>query len=433
MKWPRRVTRFAALIAAIFIIFQSFAFTAFAAWTGNTWQGQQWEGKSWNGTPWEGQEWSGNTWEGQEWQDSEPGEQKEWEGPPWDGTQWSSLPWYLQSSANGQSWTGNNWTGNGINGNGWNGTPFNGNGVNGNSWSSNPFSGNGFTGNGPFNGQYGGIPGINGAPFNQGGAQHAANPSDSSHKGPDGYKVTKYVVDTVINGQVKMVADAVKDGDAFNKNFLTRPNYLTRVAASGFKLGFDGALPADLILTGHDGTDKFYKVKDNLDKLRKFSQERAAAANVGNLAPAAGEVLREAAKVTKMTPLSKLNVATAGLSAGFAAVDTYKAYQSFKSAKTGTQKGEAVGGMIASTGDFLMNAGTMTAAFPGAQAVGAGIIVAGGILWGIGTATKLISRHWNKITGAARKFVSWRENTKKKIIGGGVKLLKAGFNALFSR
>lgn len=425
MKKYKRFNRLFAILAIILIVFQSSPLLIMAAdpWTGSTWKGDTWEGNTWKNKTWTGTEWDGQDWNGQDWQGNSKAGGETWNGSTWEGSKGSNTPWVVPPHKTTPS--------GGEGGNEWNSNPFNGN-----SWNNSPYNQDPFNLN-PYVNPYGNTPGVNGV-------QPGVNPSinepidqgETEQKDVDPYEVGKYIGDTVINGQVKMVAEAVKDPDKFNTTFPTRTNYLTRVAASGFKLGTDGSLPADMLTYGHDGVDKFFDVKNSLDDLRKISADRAAASSAGSIAATAvEEVAGSTSALQRMSPLSKLNVATAGISAGFAAVDTYKAYESLKTAKTGTEKGEAVGDMMAGGGDFLMSTGAIMAAIPipAVQAVGAGIVVAGGVLWAAGTATKLVSRHWNKIKGAATSFVKWRENTKKKIVSGGVKLLKAGIKSLFSR
>ncbi|MDW2879573.1 MULTISPECIES: hypothetical protein [Bacillaceae] len=442
MKYLRKL--FLSLVAVFVLIVTNpgvFALQAYAwdtwtnspAWSKPGWSTPpEWDEPKWSNPP----EWQEPSWDSPPEWNSEPG----WDTPPeWNNApKWENSPWVTPPEWNTDPGSSRDGPGKNPSGNGKEqpdpGSPS--------EYSpQNPGGNNNFIPGPPLNPDYQN-PGLetledlnqqNNPPAEQtGGQADNGQPDPNKENKPlDPYKVTKYVGDTIINGQVKMIHDAVKDPEKFNVNFPSRTNYLTRVAVNGFKLGFEGSVPADMLLYGHDSADKYFKVKDSLDTLRKA---RLALNDTSALSPASSSTLETASSVSKMSPLAKLNFATAGISAGFAAVDTYKGFKSIGDAKSGQEKGEAIGTTMASGGDFLMNAGTMMTAIPipAVQAVGAGVIMVGGALWAAGTATKLISRHWDKITGAAKKVVDFRNKARKKIVDTGVKLAK-GVISLFSR
>lgn len=80
-------------------------------------------------------------------------------------------------------------------------------------------------------------------------------------------------------------------------------------------------------------------------------------------------------------------------------------------ANGGKEKREAGGSLLQSSGEFFMNVGAGTAAFPGGQAVGAALLVGGALLWGVGTVVK----NWDKIKGFIRNPGKSLKNFGKQI------------------
>jgi hypothetical protein len=109
--------------------------------------------------------------------------------------------------------------------------------------------------------------------------------------------------------------------------------------------------------------------------------------------------------------LTKVNVATAAVGAGFAAYDTYQNIGKIKRAVSGTDKALAWGDLGQSTGNFLMSSSVVLAASGAGAPLAAGIFVVGAVLWTAGTVTKAwvnrkkiaasLKNSWNRVVKTA--------------------------------
>ena len=473
-KWVRIMS---ALIASLFLTFLPvFMPVAYAveAWTGNSWEGESWQGNSWDGSSlqWEGESWEGNSWQGESWQ-GDDWEGQGTEGSSWDGNSWSSVPWYLegwsQHGFTGDSWTGNpssgnswganGWNGNGYTGDAWQSQGWNGSSYNGNAWNQSGFQGNPYTGDAwsqsgfegsPYAGnnwsQYGYTgnpwlqPGYAGSPYagntwNSSGYSgspylvtpwllngYQPNVSPSNNKQSEtetpyydtnGYKVTEYIMGSVIGGQATMASE----GLAYQRHI---------EAGSTGKWDFGGRMYGDLLVNGFKlgGVDNFVtdsydagtKLFDGVKGYRDFQEARNLASGADELFDVRetlnstdnGSDLSRNGSISRiLSPpepvekaLSKLSLPAAALGAytsGAKTVDSFNnASDVMNSNASGADKTAAAAEVGENLGDTLMNAGTITAAvpIPGARAA-AGIMVAGGAgLWALSKGTKFIANNW---------------------------------------
>jgi hypothetical protein len=433
------------VIAALFIVlFQSFSIPVLATiqpWTGNPWSGDKWEGSPWDGADleWKGDSWEGNPWEGpttegNDWEgngtEGKGTEGNGTQGQDWSGYDWSNAPWYMDP------WLNNGWSPNGFSGNGTTGSPFSGNGTTGN-----PFSGNGFTGNGTngssFSGDYWSKNPFLNSPFppysplayNYNGSTEGFEGDPTDVKLPMGFEVAKYISNDVIGGQVNMIDSYMKFDFENNPNGF-RPNgtFFSTLMLNGVKLGLGENTPA--FVNGIADTQDFYTKTGDLIGAAKDYKIISDARNISS----AADDLRGAMTVTdnasdalsglsKVGAISKLNVATAAVGAGYSAVELgfngAKAYDVLNSNVAGNEKVSAVAEATGNFGDLLMNAGVVAAAVPGGQAAGAIMIAGGAAVWGASKLTKLVADNWNGIKKFAKDPVG---NTKKAIKKGWSKI-----------
>ncbi|WP_174614156.1 hypothetical protein [Virgibacillus ihumii] len=370
-------------LAIIFVIFQPVLTPlsyAVGPWEGNTWEGNPWEGNSWDGN---NLKWSGNTWSG----DS-------WEGNSWDGDSllWSGNPW------EGKSWEGNGTNGNGTNGNGTAGNGTNGDGTNGNGTEGNGTSGNGTNGNGTEGN------GTNGSGTNGNGTNNDIG-LEEYPKLPQEYNVGKYILNDVVMGQAKLIGDFqtyqnLKDL-GYNPKFNYGGRFYSNLLMNGVKLGVGNNAINSMYDTYTHVADGVKGVQD-FRTARKFATMADNAQDVANTA----DSLRDAANVAdNFTPpaapvgaLSKLNVAAAVVGTGVSAFETgykgAKAYDVLTSDASGAEKTSAVADATASLGNTLMNAGVVTSAIPGGQAIGAGMVAVGAGIWVVSKGVKLFADNW---------------------------------------
>ncbi|QTC41012.1 hypothetical protein I7V34_18275 [Bacillus sp. V3] len=415
------------MIALLIVLFQSFSFPIYASatiqpWKGNPWSGQEWKGQDWKGTPWDGKDlqWEGESWEGNPWKGKSTNG-NDWEGngtegqgtngqgtngQSWEGYQWTNAPWYMDPWLN-NGWTPNGFEGSPFSGNGTNGDPFSGNGTNGN-----PFAGNGTNGS-AFEGSTTSGNGNDGTSFE-------GNPTDV--KLPMGYEVAKYISNDVIGGQVNLASDFINFD--FTKNpegFRPNGTFFSSLVLNGVKVGLGDKTPwyVNGVADAHDGTlkaiDAVGAVKD-YKILKEASQLGDAVDGLRGAAQYSDDVL---SKLSKVGSISKLNVATAAIGAGYSAFELgfngAKAYDVITSDAAGNVKVSAGAEAASNAGDLLMNAGVIAAAFPGGQALGAGLIATGAVVWGASKLTKLVADNWSGVKKFAKHPI---KNTSKAIAKG---------------
>lgn len=379
----RFIKKIFAVLAILFVLFQSFTLPMVA----NA-QIQPWSGHSWSGTPWEGTPWQGNPWDGSPWEGTP------WEGGATDGSDWGSggtngqatpvqptdpsyyegMPWYL-----------NPWVTSGVSPYGFNGTP------------SNPL--------------YGG--GINGGPVQEG-ASPATGSVDTkksdSAKADDPiyspYDWIKFGVNDVGMSTLQTIAENnVQFSDLGQWNLKSKAFYVN-LAENTFKFS---TKDIGLLEVGADGIDvaKNYKeLRTNFSALQQAASitgtkispylsnpraivDAAKSIKMSNVVTSASGFAQTSASSFKaMAPLGKLNVVGAAVGAGFSAYDSYQNTVKLFKANTGEERVAAGADLAQSSGSLLMNVGAGVAAFPGGQVVGGALIAGGAALWLAGTAVK---------------------------------------------
>jgi hypothetical protein len=419
--------------ALLIVLFQSFSFPIYASatiqpWKGNPWTGQdwkgtpwdgkdlQWEGESWEGNPWEGKSTNGNDWEGNG-TDGQGTNGQGTNGQSWEGYQWTNAPWYMDPWLN-NGWTPNGFEGNPFTGNGTNGDPFSGNGTNGN-----PFAGNGTNGS-AFEGSTTAGNGTDGTSFE-------GNPTDV--KLPMGYEVAKYITNDVIGGQVNLISDFSSfDFEANPNGFRPGATFFSTLMLNGVKVGLGDKTPwyVNGIADAQDGT---LKTIDAVGAYKdyKIIQNARQAADAGRGIRGAFQVAENSeilSQLSKVGSISKLNIATAAVGAGYSAFELgfngAKAYDVLNSDVAGNKKVSAVAEATSNLGDLMMNAGVVTAAFPGGQAAGAVMIAGGAAIWGASKLTKLVADNWEGV----KKFAKNPIKSTSKAIGKGISKIKGWFS-----
>jgi hypothetical protein len=430
-------------IALLIVLFQSFSFPIYASATIQPWKGNPWTGQDWKGTPWDGKDlqWEGESWEGNPWEGNSTNG-NDWEGngtegqgtsgqgtngQSWEGYQWTNAPWYMDPWLN-NGWTPNGFEGSPFTGNGTIGDPFSGNGTNGN-----PFSGNGTNGN-PFAGN-----GTSGNAFE--GSTTAGNGTEGSSfegsptdvKLPLGYEVAKYISNDIIGGQVNLASDFMNfDFEANPNGFRPNATFFSSLMLNGVKVGLGDKTPwfVNGVADAHDGT---LKTIDAVGAYKdyKIIQNARQAADAGRGIRGAFQVADNSeilSQLSKVGSISKLNIATAAVGAGYSAFELgfngAKAYDVLNSDVAGNEKVSAVAEATSNFGDLMMNAGVVTAAFPGGQAAGAVMIAGGAAIWGASKLTKLVADNWSGV----KKFAKNPIKNTAKAIGKGISKIKGWFS-----
>lgn len=353
------------LFAIVFVLCQSFVppmTMASMSWTGNSWNGETWEGEIWNGEKWHSESW-----------DSGNGDRQEFSN---------------KGSDNGR-----------ING---------------------PSPGDGLL---PlYNNPY--------LPFQPslGAGNNNLVPLDESKvhetKGSSGeididlWDVASYIGNDVINGQVDFAVGILEQGDNIDfKSTFGGPNFFSTLILNGAKLPLGDRTPPwfDLVEDVHSGTGMA------IDLYEGYSGLSSAAGTVGYVVRTGTEMLPNVVNTARPVTgaLTKFNIATSAVSTGFSLVNTIKSagdtWDVMKSEAATTDKVAAGATTASDFGELVFNVGMTTAAFPGAQAAGLAIAVAGGAIWLAGKGVKWAANNWSSISestvGKAAKS-AWKGITK---------------------
>lgn len=197
-------------------------------------------------------------------------------------------------------------------------------------------------------------------------------PSDAS--GSKLYASLKFVLADVVNGQIKLVDDALRSGDDFKVGKSVFYNYLGKIGRSalGLFLPEDSAWKLGLdTWTGYDhGRDasKFY---------RAYQAHKALKEGYG-----LGKTLNDASKLASKLPkpLGKLTPWTAGIGIAFSGGEgIYNAYQAFQADNSSERMDYSVKA-VGNVGEILMSSAALVA--PAAPPVAAGLAIVGVLLWG---------------------------------------------------
>jgi hypothetical protein len=176
------------------------------------------------------------------------------------------------------------------------------------------------------------------------------------------------------------------------------------VLLNGLKLGVNNPI-VETVTFGIDAFDKGEMVVGAVQGARTATQASAVGATAMQGAAVAAPA---------MGALGKLNVATAAAGVVFGTVETYGeifgkggAVDTWNDSNaSGAEKTAEISDATASFGSTLMSAGVVTAAFPGAQAIGAGLVVAGAAIWGASKLTGYVAKNWTGIKNTASKVGS---------------------------
>jgi hypothetical protein len=254
-----------------------------------------------------------------------------------------------------------------------------------------------------------------------------------------GFEVAKYISNDVIGGQVNMIDGYMKFDFENNPNGF-RPNgtFFSTLMLNGVKVGLGENTPGfingisdthDFAIKAHEG----YQAANDLRILRAPERLSDAADVVrGAIDVSTGNpvdsITRVAPELSKVGSISKLNVATAAIGAGYSAVELgfngAKAYDVLNSNAAGNEKVSAVAEATSNLGDLVMNAGVVTAAIPGGQAAGAIMIAGGAALWGASKLTKVVADNWKGI----KKFAKDPIKNTGKAIKKGFEKIKSWFS-----
>jgi hypothetical protein len=202
---------------------------------------------------------------------------------------------------------------------------------------------------------------------------------------------------------------------------------------STYKLGVKGNVLGETI---GDGADLGFKSIETAKKLKEYRNYSEALKNA--LAERQGTLqnidmidnlesvddIKKGLQVQHFTPISKLNVGVAAVSAGYSAYETGKNIGKLITADTSKDRWLAGGDIGQSLGDTLMSASVVAGGTGVGAPVAAGLFIAGATLWAAGTITKMVvNRH--EIYKSAKKGYEKIKNTVSSVKEKGESLVKS--------
>lgn len=342
-------------MAIAFILFQSFIIPfSSAAWSGTPWRGEPWEGESWENKSWHGDSWQGDIGTGGEPQSGSPNGQSgnipDMENglpgigpvqPPY------KVPDYLPGHNHNRTDGNGNPT--------YPGVILPGSKIGGDSNSTHP----------------GGLlPGSSLSP----GPINSNAPSGGSEgiegNEPDTWKTIDFVGNTIINGQVSFTVDVLQQGDQFKpSSVFGRPNYLTNILVNGIKLGVGDGTWFDYVEDMNTAVDMGFGIYDTAEAYTLATRATSAADAATDIIPTVLNTGSTGASTLGI--LSKLNIATAGISTAFSAVNAVDSLietaDTFNSNAETSVKVSAGADTFSKIGETVFNAGLFACAIPGGQ------------------------------------------------------------------
>lgn len=368
----RFLVKICVLFAVVFVLCQSLLLPmvlATGAWTGNAWLGNSWNGEAWEGETWEGEKWQGDSWTSEA-SDSKQSPNNSGINDPVLGSE--LLPPYANNPY----------------------LPYR------------PSLGNG--NNHLFNDSL--LP--------PSGSKENVAKDNSGEQEIDPWDVASYIGNDVINGQVDFAVGILEQGDNVDlKSTFGGPNFFSSLILNGAKLPLGDRTPPwfDLVEDVHSGAGMAYDLYDG------YSGISSAAGTVGDVVRSGTEMLPNVVNVARPVSgaLTKFNIATSAVSTGFSLVNTINSagdtWDVINSEAAITDKVSAGATTASDFGELVFNVGMTTAAFPGAQAAGLAIAVAGGAIWLAGKGVKWAANNWSSISestvGKAAKS-AWKGITK---------------------
>ena len=375
------IQRVFVLMAIAFILFQSFIIPlSSAAWSGTPWRGEPWEGDSWENESWNGDSWQGDAGTGGGPQSGSPDGQSGnipdiENGVPGIGP--VQPPYKLPDYLPGDNYNRTDGNGNPA----YPGLISPGNKIGGGSNSTNP----------------GGLlPGSSLSP-----GPITSNPAGGgSSNEPSVLETVDFVGNTIINGQVSFTVDVLQQGDQFKPgSVFGRPNFLTNILVNGIKLGVGDGTWFDYVEDMNTAIDMGFGIYDTAEAYTLATRATSAADAATDIVPTVLNAGSTSASTLGI--LSKFNIATAGISTAFSAVNavnsligTVEIYNS--DAKT-SEKVSAGADTFSKFGETVFNAGLLASAIPGGQTAGLILAGVGAGMWVVGKGVKYVADNWENI------------------------------------
>lgn len=403
-KHFRRILAFVAIIILLTINCGPFALFAYAQSNALAWSEPVWGDPTWKEPVWE----NPSTWESvPEWKDS-----PEWKNSP----DWKGSPEWQQP--------------------GWDNTQNGSNNSGGESSNDPGQKGTNDQGDSKTNDKAGEESGKdNKNNDNKSSNKNNNNTNDSPSYGYDPnnegvgiYDGIKFVVNDGIGQQINLATEMLDPsmiGPDGNPQF-GKANSWKGFLVSGYKMVGQGTgndfmqLSGDAmdgVLKGKDAVEGINNIRSGIQSYRSIAGSQAQIGLMGKL--------RQSFTMTgPMSTLSKFNIATAAVGAGFSAYETGVNYKAWSNEKNFEKKTELAGKTISSFGETLMNLGAISASVPtpATQALGGALLITGGVLWAAGTGLQWINK-----TKVGRKIIKGTVDTVKNIGSN----IKKGIKSLF--
>ena len=246
-------------------------------------------------------------------------------------------------------------------------------------------------------------------------------------EGPSLYDINKYLHNDVLGGTVTyMEQNNIRNPGELFTDFSRGGPLARNLAFSTYKLGVKGHSFGEFVGDSIDGGQKINEARQKFVELVNYRRAVQAARaqetlqDIDNL-----NDIRQGLQATHFSPISKLNVGVAAVSAGYSAYETGQNIGKLIDADTSHDRWLAGGDLGQSLGDTLMSGSVIAGATGLGAPIAAGMFIAGAALWTAGTVTKMVinrkeiyksaKKTWNKVTDTASSLLGKGKSIAKSV------------------
>ncbi len=245
--------------------------------------------------------------------------------------------------------------------------------------------------------------------------QDGNDPEEPS--GPSLYDFNKYLHNDVLGNTFNyMEENNIRNPMDVFTDYNNNRGLMANMMYSTYKLGVKGDLVGETIADGVDLGIKGIEVKNKVKEIQNYRKALKTALdarsttlqNLDNIDDIRNldsiDDIKKGLQGTHFTPISKLNVGVAAVSAGYSAYETGKNIGKLITADNSKDRWLAGGDIGQSLGDTLMSASVIAGGTGVGAPVAAGLFIAGATLWAAGTITKMVVNH-KEVYKSAKKGI----------------------------
>jgi hypothetical protein len=255
--------------------------------------------------------------------------------------------------------------------------------------------------------------------------------------GPSLYDYNKYLHNDVLGKSFEyMESNNLQNPMDVFTDYNNNRGLMAHMMFSTYKLGVKGDVLGETIGDGADLGLKGIEVKKKITEIQNYRKALDTALdarsttlqNLDNIDDIRNlesiDDIKKGLQGTHFTPVSKLNVGVAAVSAGYSAYETGKNIGKLITADTSKDRWLAGGDIGQSLGDTLMSASVIAGGTGVGAPVAAGLFIAGATLWTAGTITKMVVNR-KEVIKSAKKGIEKIGNAISSVKEKGESLVKS--------